>query len=79
MLSLDDARQAALKAYKNALDSGAERDAALRVALAKLRASSPMATEWEVRSWLAKALAADRTAPEPHRRSPTVRVGGGEW
>jgi hypothetical protein len=62
MASLDDARLAALKVYKLTLDGGADRDTALQVALAKLRAGFPTATEWELRSWLAKALGAERHA-----------------
>jgi hypothetical protein len=60
MALLDDARVAALQAYRQAAESGADRDTALHVALAKLRASYPTATEWELRSWLAKAMAAER-------------------
>jgi hypothetical protein len=41
-------------------DSGADRETAFNVALAKLRASHPVATEWELRTILAKALAATR-------------------
>jgi hypothetical protein len=57
-----DTRQAALKVYKDAIESGASREAAVGVALAKVRATSPTSTEWELRSWLVKALAADRQA-----------------
>lgn len=60
MALLDDVRVAALLVYRQAVDSGADRDTALQVALAKLRASYPTATEWELRSWLAKAMAAER-------------------
>jgi hypothetical protein len=56
----DVARRAAVQAYKLSLDLGGSRDAALGVALAKLRAFSPTASEWELRSILAKALAMER-------------------
>ena len=54
----DNASLAALVAYKLTLEMGADRETALGVALAKLRASFPTATEWELRSALAKSLAA---------------------
>ena len=60
MSTLDEARLEALKTYKLSLEMGAERETALQVALAKLRSRYPVATEWEVRSWLAKDLAAHR-------------------
>jgi hypothetical protein len=56
----DDAPSAALEAYKQALEMGADHETALGVALAKLRASFPIATEWELRSVLVKSLAAER-------------------
>jgi hypothetical protein len=55
-----DAPSAALEAYRLTLEMGADRETALGVALAKLRASFPTATEWELRSVLAKSLAAER-------------------
>jgi hypothetical protein len=62
-----DAHAAARNAYLRALDRGADSKTALDVALAKLRAGMPMADEWELRTALAKLLAADRqsrvTAP----------------
>jgi hypothetical protein len=51
---------AALDAYRRALDSGADRDTALDVALAKLRASSPAADEWHLRTEFAKLLDQER-------------------
>jgi hypothetical protein len=52
--------QAALAEYKHVLEASANRERALDVALVKLRAYCPTATEWEFRSWLAKVFAAER-------------------
>jgi hypothetical protein len=56
----DDASLAALEGYKLTLEMGADRETALGVALAKVRASFPTTTEWELRSVLAKSLGAER-------------------
>ena len=56
----DEARAATFQAYIRALDAGADRDTALDVALAKLRASFPLADEWQLRTGLAKLLATER-------------------
>jgi len=63
MASLDNAGLDALRAFQAALDAGANREVALSVALAKWRAARPSATEWELRGWLVKALAAERRTP----------------
>jgi hypothetical protein len=55
-----DAYAAARHAYQRALDGGADRETALDVALAKLRASMPTASEWELRTVFAKQLHAER-------------------
>jgi hypothetical protein len=65
----DEARLEALRTYKLSLEMGAERETALHVALAKLRSRHPLVTEWEVRSWLVKGLAADTQLEKD--RSPT--------
>jgi hypothetical protein len=64
---LDYARRTALYSYKHALSAGAEPAIALEVALARLRASHPAATEWRFRFWLAEALAAERRGVRPSR------------
>jgi hypothetical protein len=51
---------AALDAYRRALDSGADRETALDVALATLRASSPAAEEWALRTAFARVLDQER-------------------
>jgi hypothetical protein len=55
-----DALRSALDAFTDAVASGADRETAFNVALAKLRAIHPDATEWELRTLFAKALAATR-------------------
>jgi hypothetical protein len=55
-----DALRSALDAFTDAVSSGADRETAFNVALAKLRAVHPVATEWELRTLFAKALAAPR-------------------
>jgi hypothetical protein len=55
-----DALRSAADAFADAVASGADRESAFNVALAKFRAIHPVATEWEVRTLLAKALAAMR-------------------
>lgn len=60
MSGQNDASGSALGAYRRALDAGANQEVALAVALARFRAVNPSATEWELRSSLAKALAAER-------------------
>jgi hypothetical protein len=56
----DDPKAAVREAYYRAMESGADRERALDVALAKLRASFPLADEWQVRTALAKLLATER-------------------
>jgi hypothetical protein len=46
----------AIDAFWRALEAGADRDVALEVALAKLRAMYPAQAEWTLRTWLAKGL-----------------------
>ena len=62
--------EAVLAAYGQALRQGADRETALDVALAKMRATCPAAQEWEVRTALAKALAAQRSRDARLVRSP---------
>ena len=55
-----DAGAAAMQAYLRALEGGADRETALDVALAKLRATLPLSDEWELRTSFAKLLASER-------------------
>jgi hypothetical protein len=60
MAEHDHAVQAALVAYKRAIGCGADEGRALDVALARLRAGNPAATEWELRTLLVKSRVAER-------------------
>ena len=53
----DMAELAAAESYKNAMAEGAAREAALDLALVRLRAVHPDATEIELRSLLVRMLA----------------------
>ena len=53
----DDGLQDALASYLRALETGADTNVALDVALAKLRASKPLAQDWELRGAFAILLA----------------------
>jgi hypothetical protein len=53
----DMAELAAAESYKNAMAEGAAREAALNLALVRLRAVHPDATEIELRSLLVSKLA----------------------
>jgi hypothetical protein len=55
---------AAAESYKNAMADGTDRAAAIDLALARLRASHPEATEVELRALLVKALAEECAATE---------------
>jgi hypothetical protein len=54
---VNQADAAAAESYKNAMVDGMDRAAAIDLALARLRAQHPDATELELRSLLAQALA----------------------
>lgn len=56
-LDTDKAELAAAESYKNAMAEGVEREAALDLALVRLRAVHPEATEIELRSLLVRMLA----------------------
>ena len=60
MTKHDSASESTLAAFKAAMDNGASRKVALDVALARMRAGDPSATQCELRSLLARALAAER-------------------
>lgn len=55
-LDTDKAELAAAESYKNAMAEGVEREAALDLALVRLRAVHPEATEIELRSLLVRML-----------------------
>jgi hypothetical protein len=56
---------AAAESYKNARADGTDREAAIDLALARLRALHPDATEVELRSLLVRALAEECTDHRP--------------
>lgn len=58
-MSKDAAQLAAVEAFHRALSTGAEREIALEVALAKFRAACPGVPEFQIRTRLAKALASE--------------------
>jgi hypothetical protein len=60
MAEHDHAVQAALVAYKRAIEHGADQKRALDVALARLRAGNPAATAWELRTLLVTSRVAER-------------------
>lgn len=60
MAQFEGATSSAVAAYWRAINAGADREVALEVALARLRAMYPGQDEWSLRSWLAKGLAAAR-------------------
>ena len=63
-MAQDDAAAAAFAAYKEAIANGAANDTAVAVAVARFRATYPTATEFEVRSSLAHAIAKERLAAD---------------
>ena len=73
-LQADDS---AVSAYLQAISSGADRETALDVALAKFRARFPLANEWEIRVNLAKALAAERVQAARTADDLTASSGDG--
>lgn len=62
MSKQDSASASTLAAFKAAMVNGASTKVALDVALARMRAGNPSATEWELRSLLARALASERVS-----------------
>jgi hypothetical protein len=61
---------AALKAYKAALAQGVTSDEAVAMAVVRLRAIEPGASESELRHWLAHRLAAERIEQRRKKAPP---------